>query len=177
MLPFLLMGQMNCVRDTIRFNSGIIYSITDEDTTEHDYCGIYKLYDSLGVLIEEGNYLKVDSVECNWCYNENVRDSIDRPTQYYKSKHTKTLKVGIWSYYHPNGLIKEKGKYSSKVKEYTEMDYPVEWEGKSWPNPVNVGLAMEYLKDGVWEYYNDQGKLILTEEYVCGSLVHRVIRN
>jgi hypothetical protein len=57
------------------------------------------------------------------------------------------------------------------------MAYPIEWEGKSWPEPVAGYLTFSFLKDGIWEYYDLYGNNIKTEEYVRGQLVFLIERN
>lgn len=42
---------------------------------------------------------------------------------------------------------------------------PMDYSEKSWPNPVNVGLSVEYLKDRVWEYYDGEGFCLCQDTY------------
>jgi antitoxin component YwqK of YwqJK toxin-antitoxin module len=175
-LLFMLIGsislsQNDCIRDTSYHSNGAINTIFGYDETTHEYCGLYTFFDSLGVKLSEGEYRKVDSVECIGCYREDYRNKDEKWSQYFVSRADRIL-VGEWKYYHENGQLKEIGRYCDAVHEYTGSAYPLDWEGKSWPEPVNGYLTYEYLKDGIWECYDVDGNHIKTEEYVCGQLVN-----
>lgn len=131
-------------------------------------------YDENGNLYSKGEYILVDSVECLNCYK--LIGEI-APTPYFKARYTKKIKVGTWEIYHSNGKIKEFGRFCHKVREFYGMRYPLEWEGKTWPEPVAGYASPEYLKDGTWQYYDEQGNNIMTEEYVCGNLIHKIERS
>lgn len=131
------------------------------------------LNDSLDFIMGEGEYITLDSVECVNCYDYY---SYGKPIQYFESKNGNRVRIGVWKFYHSLGVLKSKGKYCDKVTEFTGLSYPLAWEGKSWPGPVAVYIEVEYLKDGTWEYYDEQGNNILTEEYVCGQIIYRINR-
>ena len=171
-----LLGQESCVRDTFYYSNGQIELIRDFDTSNHKYCGVYITHDTLGAIISEGRYQSVDSVECHQCYDNTYSDFSEKWKQYYFAKHVNKVPFGEWKYYHNNGKLKEKGSYCDVVHEYQGMSYPIEWEGKSWPEPVAGYSTFYYLKDGTWEYYDLNGNNIRTEKYVCGQLVYLIER-
>lgn len=129
-------AQGVCNRDTIYYQDGKINRITDFDTLNNRYCGIYIAFDSLGSKIKEGHFKGVDSVICSHCYTEKYGDSTSKWQQYQIAKYVNEIPVGKWEYYHPNGKLKEVGIYCNSVHEYTGMTYPFKW-GDNWPEPVN----------------------------------------
>jgi antitoxin component YwqK of YwqJK toxin-antitoxin module len=165
-------SQTDCIHDTLFFENGKIELIFDFDTTNHEYCGVYISFDSTGIIESEGAYLSVDSIRCFMCYDDIYRKSSEKWEQYDHSKYATKVPVGEWKYYHDNGHLKEMGSYCEMVHEYSGLSYPIEWEGKSWPSPVAGYGTFEFLKDGIWEYYDRDGHNIKTEEYVCGQLVY-----
>jgi antitoxin component YwqK of YwqJK toxin-antitoxin module len=170
-------SQDNCVRDTLYYSEGKIELIYDYNKIDHEYCGIFISYDTSGIITSKGEYRSVDSVECFNCYIDTYKQSPDKWEQYFITKQINKIPVGEWRYYHKNGELKEKGNYCEIVHEYRGMAYPIEWEGKSWPEPVAGYLTFSFLKDGIWEYYDLYGNNIKTEEYVRGQLVFLIERN
>ena len=170
-------GQTNCERDTSFYTNGQIRTIYGFDRITQEYCGTYINFDTTGVILSEGAYRSVDSVACFQCYEDTYRQPPEKWKQYHSAKYVKRVPIGEWKYYHENGSLKERGSYCEVVREYSGIEYPIEWEGKSWPKPVPGYSTFEHLKDGVWEYYDLEGNNIRTEEYICGQLVYLTERN
>lgn len=119
----------------------------------------------------------MDSVKCKDCYKDEYSENrVDGRWTKYEFVNCNSLKVGVWIYYHPNGQLKMIGEYHDMVHAYNGISYPLSWEAKSWPSPRNVYREYEYLKKGTWEYYDEAGNHILTEEFANGALVFRTER-
>ena len=130
-------------RDTIYSDQGWIEMILDIDVNENMRNGYFCRYDSLGTMVEQGQYKYLDSVECFECYNGDIMF----PEEYM---YNLSIKVGEWNYFNNNGSLRKKGNYSEKVRivlySYEAHDY--------------FNLDIVALESGVWEYYNEIGNLV-----------------
>ncbi len=144
------------------------YCIIDNQVT---LCGKYEEYDSLGSLLIKGQYaVAADSLECYNCFYLDYPDSTLH--QYFKSGF-REVRVGIWNYYYPNGQVKEFGEYSIRVHEewsrclfITNPDPGVHIQG-----PCPVGHHPEYLKNGYWNYFRENGQQVTRIYYYEGSII------
>lgn len=78
--------------------------------------------------------------------------SIERKTH-------KSVRVGKYQSYHPNGKVKLEGQY-----------YPATYYGKN----ANGSLVKDFAKDGIWKEYDDLGYLRKTYTYNKGKLTKMV---
>jgi antitoxin component YwqK of YwqJK toxin-antitoxin module len=140
------------------FLNGKLKAEYEWDTIEHVYAGKYKEFDSIGNLISEGTYNKVDSVLCKDCYDGTSKVDYENYPKY--------IPVGEWKYFHSNGKLKMVGFYDTKVHSYRNM--PLE---KPINAPVHVGISFDFLKTDKWNYFDENGKLIKIEEYIDGELI------
>lgn len=118
--------------------------IIEDDSKNYGWKHFY----STGEIESEGQYVS-NRKEGIWKY-------------YYKNGYLKelgafqdSLKVGTWEYYHENGNLKEKG-----IHIYIE---------KGGIDKVSENSSSEYYltqKRGEWKYYNTDGKLIQTKEFL-----------
>lgn len=154
--------------DTTYFSNGKIESIT-EYNSEFKKVGIYKEFDSNGIMIIEGRYADIDSAECFNCYNGQF--SIDSLGKWYQITKIDVFefKIGKWSTYHPNGKLASHGEFGNLYSAYMGTSDPTRKN-----KPINIYQHLEQLKTGIWKYYDTNGKLILTEEYHNGTLVFKI---
>lgn len=157
-------ANKNVVYEKWYHPNGIINIECDYDTVLNCYAGKYKEFDNTGVLIIEGNYKIVDSVQCKDCY-----DGFRGIWQKYEYADLKNVPVGVWKYFYSNGQIKMEGAYSEKVHAYCGDPNLF---NKTDIGPVNVWIRHELLKNGQWFYYNESGQKIKMEEYIDGSLIY-----
>ncbi|ASS50397.1 MAG: hypothetical protein A3D31_12585 [Candidatus Fluviicola riflensis] len=157
-------GSNNVVYEKWYHPNGKINLEYDYDTILHCFAGKYKEFDSTGILMIEGNYSIVDSVQCKDCYDE-----FQGIWQKYEYADLRTKPVGMWKYFYSDGQIKMEGAYSEKVHAYrgdpnlfNETDI----------GPINVWIHYDLLKNGQWIYYNESGKKIKMEEYIDGALIY-----
>jgi antitoxin component YwqK of YwqJK toxin-antitoxin module len=73
------------------------------------------------------------------------------------------IPVGSFQYFHENGKIKAKNYFFEKGKKAKAELFNTKGEKEA------EGLYVDKLKDSVWNYYNTQGKLIMTESYKLGK--------
>lgn len=154
--------------DTVYYKNGKVESITEIDSL-YRRVGIYKKFDTTGVLIEEGKFGQIDSSECLNCY-----DGIsghDFPGRWYNMNKIEVgeLKIGQWFTYHSNGKMATAGHYDTL---FTIYHHAVDPKGAN--RPVPVGLHIEQLKTGIWRYYDENGEIYLKEEYYRGTLVFKL---
>lgn len=68
-------------------------------------------------------------------------------------------RVGYWDEYYDNGMLKSSGQYcETKITYSQEVKDGIKWRIE---NP-------EYIKDGMWIYYNEDGALVTKEEWKEG---------
>jgi len=84
------------------------------------------------------------------------------------------VKTGYWHYYYPNGKDSAIGNYFP-IGYYTDDSIP---KISNYGDLVLITLIIGYLytenKDGVWQYFSSEGKLIYTEEWDKGNLLKRI---
>ncbi len=123
--------------------------------------GFYKEYDTLGTLRIEGHYTyQTNTKECIGCY---ALDSDDSTFHRYKKSNWTEMRTGVWNFYSADGNIYLSGSYSEKVHEIIHLA----------PDTDNYEpyIEIDYLKNGPWNYYDINGKIISIEWYVDGNLV------
>jgi len=156
------------------YSNGRIESIVDYAYYENriDYSGQYKEFYESGGIKTEGNYKKSnnDSVECVLCYRHGSGYE-----KYDWAENNPPIKVGEWKEYYENGKLKSIGEYYLGVHQ-SFMIRSEENLDSITGEPTGVKLLLlvlgnEYLKDGEWNYYNENGFLIKTEFYIKGTLV------
>lgn len=75
------------------------------------------------------------------------------------------VRSGVWKHYHKNGTLASEGNYlpwpfiiiTPRTKEDED-------------NPGIMYNGEDFLKDGIWNYYDEKGNLIKTETYKNGLL-------
>lgn len=154
--------------DTVYYKNGKIESITEIDSS-YRRVGVYKQYDTTGVLIEEGRYGQIDSSDCLNCYEGTFGH--DFPGKWYSVNKIEVgeIKTGQWFTFHTNGKIASFGYYDTLFTAYRRAVDP-----KGAYRPVPVGIHFEQLKTGIWRYYDENGEIYLKEEYYRGTLVFKL---
>jgi antitoxin component YwqK of YwqJK toxin-antitoxin module len=86
-------------------------------------------------------------------------------------------RTGVWKEYHKNGVLASEGKYLpwsfrslTPTKDSSGVAVPVENTSFDILADVSYIVGEGYLKDGIWNYYDDKGKLIKKELYKNGTL-------
>jgi len=156
--------KVNVVFERLYHPNGKLYIEHEYDTVLNCYAGKFKEFDTTGALIIEGNYKIVDSVQCKDCY-----DGIEGHWRKYEYIPLLSVPVGEWKYYYPNGQIKIQGTYSESVHAY--CGDPNLYD-KTDIEPINVWITYDFLKNGKWNYFGENGKIIKMEEYIDGALIY-----
>lgn len=139
------------------------YAFIDGINYQH---GIYREYDTSGVLLIEGNYkASPNSIECVDCYSVNYYDSTF--TQ-YTIAHFHETRTGVWNFYYPNGKLKMQGEYSPKVhEEFSSLMLLQNCNFLMGPS----GVGVHFLEHGPWIYYNEYGEITNRKWYYQGRLI------
>ena len=156
--------------DTIYYKNGQIHRLVDYGyyNGELKMNGKYTEYSENNILLVDGKYeINSDSLECIDCFVV-LRDSAFKPI--FKSEFNEE-RTGIWKYYHPNGQLKEKGKYSNKIRVTTTQTLFSSKTQYQQNGPSPVGIGPEYLKTGPWEYYDENGNLTKVIWYYEGRVI------
>lgn len=156
--------------DTVYHRNGKIQRIMEMDSLFRGI-GIYSEYDSTGILRIEGKYAQMDSTGCVNCYDGYTGIDRSDPGKWTKANRIDVdyIMVGEWKYFHPNGQLAAIGRYDTLFNIYSgNFGFNVINQ------PVNVYIAKEQLKFGIWKYYDVTGKLIRQEEYYGGALVYKI---
>lgn len=182
--------------DTSYFENCKIISERHEKFSTY-YHGLFRKFDPKGVLIEEGNYKLMPKVPCLSCFDYEIKidsfelsDTINgklvTAMEYIRKKTDKLvqiesidslpIKTGIWKTYHSNGKINSSGSYTDKVHvHFTKNHETIYYSG--WPegfsDKITTVRNVDYLKTGTWEYFDENGKQIRTEEYLEGQLLYQ----
>lgn len=154
--------------DTVYYKNGKIESITEIDSL-YRRVGIYKQYDTTGVLIEEGRYGQIDSSDCLNCYEGTFGHDFPGSWNQINKLQVGEIKTRQWITYHPNGKMATSGQYDTLF-----TIYHISTDPKGANRPVPVGRHTEQLKAGIWRYYNSKGEIYLKEEYYKGTLVFKL---
>lgn len=167
------------VTDIAYYRNGSIYSIVQvyidiEGREVKD--GAYSMFDSTGVLLSEGRFHHASKVPCVDCYHEVSKEGIGEVwEQYdYASCISGSVRVGEWKEYFNNGSLKSVGTYNGKIRQSTIVDCPERKEGHDHTGSgvvCNVLLSIDYLKEGLWIYYDIEGVKIKTEFFIDSHLV------
>lgn len=148
---------------TLYFDNGQQEVMFEYDSLTSQYAGFYKTFDEKGVLLVNGNYQEVDSVQCKDCYD----DAFIR----YDYAQPGSIKIGVWSYYYSNGQLQSQGEYAKMVHAHNGTTNPDLKNGSS-SGPINVWIRYDELKQGDWTYYDESGKKTKTETYLDGALIY-----
>ncbi|MBL7933550.1 MAG: hypothetical protein JNL60_16720 [Bacteroidia bacterium] len=96
-------------------------------------------------------------------------DSLQNETDYYPNGIIRSngltkngAKVGFWCEYYENGMLREKGRYYYVQVTKTNLE-----EILKKLNSRSVGKYTS-LRDGEWEFYEENGRLLKKEKYVAG---------
>lgn len=122
--------------------------------------GDYKAYFENGNPKQEGCLKLMDSIECVGC-----AESFDGRPKTKASTHIG--RVDTWKEYYPNGKIKSKGSYNG----IHETGYSYETLHKK---ATGVGVfqpgdySEDYIKDGLWQYFDETGRVIKEELFFHG---------
>jgi antitoxin component YwqK of YwqJK toxin-antitoxin module len=145
-------GKMNAVRNLLIDSTGNEY----ED-------GHVVRFDTLGNKIVEGQYKYFSFVECVNCYNFINQ----KPVIYVEATRVNhSVKYGQWTEYYPNGRVKSTGNYSGRVNEMYYLDCSI-------PNSIGCDgcIRITWEKEGIWEYFDEDGNLTRSESYLNGILI------
>lgn len=144
-------GQLQRLIDYVPFFNG------------SNYNGVYKEFYENGKIKSDGNYTFTDTVACIDCFDMETKKQI------YKADLHPSLRTGTWREFWENGRPKSSGEYYPGVHQVSYGALPD-------PSKNGVfspgGLSHDYLKDGEWKYYNENGKLNRLEFYFKGKLVY-----
>jgi antitoxin component YwqK of YwqJK toxin-antitoxin module len=150
-------------------NEGMLHS--REVYTDSGYTEIHYYYKT-GQILEIGNYKLVDNTNDEIIIYDSTRfdkfTSVRCISQCYE-------RTGIWKSYHSNGAIEEEGyylPYEFEVAYPTKLDsnnvgIPIANTSFDWPSQGIV--CSTYLKDGIWNYYDENGRKLKTEQFVQGQ--------
>jgi antitoxin component YwqK of YwqJK toxin-antitoxin module len=165
--------------DTAYYSNDSIYSITQVYVNSEDRKikeGFRLTFDSTGILLSEGRCHHASKVPCVDCYREvykygtgNIWEKYD-----YTDRRGGSIKIGEWKEYFINGQLKSVGAYNGKVRERTIIDCPERKESYSYSSEgvvCNGLLSIDYLKEGLWIYYDINGVKIKTEFFIDSHLV------
>ncbi|MFT5779772.1 MAG: antitoxin component YwqK of YwqJK toxin-antitoxin module, partial [Crocinitomicaceae bacterium] len=93
-----------------------------------------------------------------------------------------SFRSGVWEYYHSNGKLQMIGEYSKMIHacygtSITDFDQTSEYLKEngivlSDSGIINGWVRYENLKDGVWFYFDENGKKIKEEEFIDGDLIY-----
>ncbi len=123
-----------------------------------------------------------NGLEVRYFMNGQIKDSVDylddRENGNYRAYSEKGILtkdcnykggrlIGYFKEYFPNGKLKVQGQYT-QAKGYIKVHMISIGRGNSKRNSriVNRLIDNKPLKQGVWKFYNDQGKLLKTEKYL-----------
>ncbi len=126
--------------------------------------GLYREYDSLGVLIEQGLLQATEKVSCKNCYFQS-NGKFEQTDEFLHVP----LKKGVWKTYYPNGKLKASGCYSDKVHVYAGEELQTDEDRF----PKWIFTNYDDLKHGTWSYYKETGEILMLEEYIDGDLIFR----
>ena len=118
-------------------------------------------YFEAGTVAASGYQRKVPILRVRWINDTAVSSAKDTTGYSYETK------VGHWNYYYAGGTDSAMGNYAYCCFEH---DTVLPDEGPY----VVVGWEFHTdIKDGEWRYYSPEGKLLYTEEWENGNLLHR----
>ena len=122
--------------------------------------GYFQKFFDNGNLMENGKYIN-DSKQGNWKF-WNEAGILVRDCNYKNSG-----LFGIYFKYHSNGKLKNKGFYTFQTGKIKIHEINPD-TGET--DLVIIDTNELSVKDGIWEYYDNNGKLIKTEKYIKGEL-------
>ena len=129
-----------------------------------DIRGSIILYYRNGSVKSKGEYLKGEVLK--W------EDYYENGQVEYAEEFDKGMEYQLYSrFYYENGkpqIIFELTDDKSRIYEYTE--YYENGQVKESGRKIQNKSTGDYQQDGIWKYYNQEGKLILEEEYIKGML-------
>ncbi len=94
----------------------------------------------------------IDPNDCTPCYLVAYQDKI----LIYEGDFYTDCGVGLYIDYYPNGNVKSKGEYKRNIDQNWNIDKVNEWCA---------------VKNGLWEYFDESGNLIKSEQYENGILI------
>jgi hypothetical protein len=147
-------GGLWC-RNKVPF-TGIATSVTQEISNYYQYCGgkacgyiaLYANKDTAAVHKYTGNDIHLIF------FTKEGKKTLE----YHQRILDETYMVGEWMDFHDDGTLQLKGNYNL-IKGKFE---------------ARGGQLLHYssVKDGIWEFYDEKGKLIKTEKWKTGKLVN-----
>jgi hypothetical protein len=165
--------------DTTYYSNGSIYKIiqvyinANGDKIREGFC---LTFDSTGILLLEGRHHHASKVPCVDCYKEVFKSDSENVWEQYDCTDCRggSVKVGEWKEYFNNGQLQSVGIYNGKVRESRIVDCPERKESDTHPGSGVVChglLSIDYLKEGLWIYYDMNGVKIKTEFFIDSHLV------
>ena len=109
LFPLSAAAQENLMRtDTTFHPNGKMAVIETKDVSLNVRSGWYQVYDSCGQLLVSGTFAPATKVLCSYCHQW---DEIYDKFIVTDSVEVAEMRIGRWSYYYPNGQLKETGRY------------------------------------------------------------------
>ena len=105
LFPLSAAAQENLMRtDTTFHPNGKMAVIETKDVSLNVRSGWYQVYDSCGQLLVSGTFAPATKVLCSYCHQW---DEIYDKFIVTDSVEVAEMRIGRWSYYYPNGQLKE----------------------------------------------------------------------
>ena len=165
-------GIKNVVFEKFYHPNGKTHIECEYDTVLNAFSGMYREFDTIGNLLVEGKYRIVDSVKCKDCFEGYFsRQNEKSDWMKYEYYDLRNLRIGEWKYFYSNGNVKMKGSYSDQIHVYFGES---NLKDKDINGPYNSWVKHDFLKNGRWEYFNDNGDKIKIEENIDGALIYVV---
>jgi len=99
-------------------------------------------------------------------YIVNNLDSISHSDIVDTCNYYKSIEVGTWKSYYPNGKLMSKENYLNFFYEYSTPVYDISAEG-----PIYVITTTTPVKDGVFKFYSEKGRLVRKDLWNSGQLI------
>jgi uncharacterized protein len=122
------------------------------------FSGPYNEYYESGKPKIQGTYKFSDSITCVNCYDLDKNKIVTKASSH-------SDRTGSWKEFHENGQLKSIGIYKG-IHETNEIHFHKPKNGEWTPGEYSE----EYMKDKLWVYYDDEGRVIKEEFYLNGVL-------
>ena len=166
-LKFFINAQSIMFNDTIRFDNGQISLLRYLD--ENKNINGYSInYHPNGKIKSEGFWITSELIPCIRCYKKQDADNQLIKAEF--STQTNSIPYGKWRYYNESGVMIESGEYLFGVREIYGANYFYYFENSK---TSNISLSTKsFIKEGIWEYFDNFGQFCKLEEYRDGELVY-----
>ena len=169
LFPLSAAAQENLMRtDTTFHPNGKMAVIETKDVSLNVRSGWYQVYDSCGQLLVSGTFAPATKVLCSYCHQW---DEIYDKFIVTDSVEVAEMRIGRWSYYYPNGQLKETGRYCNCAFKSFEGNFTdQEVDEKTHFEFANARLAdsLWQHREGWWAMFDECGRLTGREFYTNG---------